>query len=204
MANDNNVSIGTVGSGNTININQQQEATPPHIEYQIAKSSVEHLPKSDVQHGALVWIGSIILPVLALVADSVGVLAFLGFQTKWVLAVVLPFAIFGAILTNTKRKIAFESFSPNVAQFIDGNWVEQQADGNYVRYTKAARCIYKKCRGTVYIQPAPDREQPNHSLVGVCDLGGHQHTYTVDFNGIGFPRQFDWRAVEPQQPARSR
>lgn len=196
MANDNNVSFGTVGSGNTINVTQSQGAGAPHIEYQIARNSVEPIAAAEVQRGALVWIGSIALPMLALVADSVGVLSFLGLQTKWVLAVVVPFAIFGAVLTNTKRKIAFTSFSPKVAHFIDGSWVEEEGDGSYVRYTKAAKCIYPRCQGTVYIQPAPVRELPNHTLVGVCDVGAHRHTYTVDFNGVGFPQQFDWRELE--------
>lgn len=196
MANDNTVSFGTVGSGNTINVTQRQDSGAPHIEYRIANNSVERLAASEVHQGALVWVGSIALPILALVADSVGVLAFLGFQTKWVLAVVVPFAICGAILTNTKRKMAFASFSPKVAHFIDGRWVEKEGDGSYARYTKAAKCIYPKCQGTVYIQQAPVREHPNHTLVGVCDVGGHRHTYTVDFNGVGFPQQFDWRELE--------
>jgi len=200
MAHDNNVSIGSVGTGNTINIAQHQAPESPHIEYTVASDTVERVSRTEANKGAFAFYGSLSLPVLAIVADGLGVLSFLGIQTKWALAVLLPIAFAGAVLTNTKRKLATTTFTSNEARFIDGRWVEQEEDGSYVLYRKTSPCIYPKCSGTVFIRPAPPREQPNHTLVGVCDVGAHRHTYTVDFNGIGFPAQFDWRPVEERKP----
>ncbi|MGZ8876455.1 MAG: hypothetical protein ACXW1F_08310 [Halobacteriota archaeon] len=200
MAHDNNVSIGSVGTGNTINIAQHQAPETPHVEYTAASDSIEHLSRSTVNRGAVAFIASLSFPILAIVADGLGVLSSLGVQTKWqVLAVLVAIAIVGTVLTKTKMKIATKTFKSNQAWFIDGRWVEREDDGNYVIYRKTAPCIYEKCSGTVFIQPAPPREQPNHTLVGVCDVGARQHTYTVDFNNIGFPARFDWRPLEERK-----
>ena len=196
MTHDNNVSIGSVGTGNTVNIAQHQAPSTPHIEYAVADQSVEHVSRWEAKKSAFAFYGSLSLPVLAIVADGLGVLSFLDLKTMWVLAVLLPIAVFGAVLTSTKRKLATTTFSPNEARFVDGRWAEQEQDGSYLLYRKTAPCIYPKCSGTVFIQPAPPREHPNHTLVGVCDVGAHRHTYTVDFNGIGFPAQFDWKPLE--------
>lgn len=200
MTHDNNIHIGSIGTGNTVNIAQHQgPPSAPHLEYEVLEKSVRHLPKSEVNKGALAFWVSVSLPVLAIVADSLGVLSFLGIQTLWALAVVLPIAVVGAAVTNGKRKIAEHSFKPNEAWFIDGQWVEEDGNGDYVLYRKVAPCIYPKCSGSVTIVPAPPRERGNHTLVGVCSVGGNRHTYTVDYNGIGFPEQFDWRPIEKQE-----
>ena len=199
MARDNQVSIGSVGTGNTISITQAQAPDAPHIEYTVDERSVQHLSKAYINKGAFAFFGALLLPVLAIAADALGVLSFLGIQTKWVMAVVLPVAVFGSLLNNTRRKIATTAFNPNTAMFIDGHWVEQDERGGYIRYQKTAPCIYPRCSGTVFVRTAPPREQPNHTLIGVCNVGGHRHTYTVDFNGVGFPEQFDWRPIEEKR-----
>lgn len=196
MTHDNNVSIGSIGTGSTVNIAQHQAPNAPHIEYAVAADSIERVSSEEANKSALGFYGSLSLPILAIVADGLGVLSFLGVQTSWVLAVLLPLAAFGAYLTSAKRKLTTTTFGSNEALFIDGRWAEQEQDGSYLLYRKTAPCIYPKCSGTVFIQPAPPRERPNHTLVGVCDVGVHRHTYTVDFNGIGFPAQFDWKPLE--------
>jgi hypothetical protein len=199
MANDNNINIGSIGTGSTVNIAQHQAPETPLIEYAVVQGSVSHLSPTEVHKGVLAFWGSASLPILAMVADSLGVLSFIGVQTIWVLAVVIPVAFVIAAMNNDKRKIAELSPKRNEAKFIEGRWVEQDEDGNYLLYRKAAPCTYPKCAGSVSISPAPPREQGNHSLVGICDVGGRRHTYTVDYNGIGYPHQFDWRPLEERK-----
>lgn len=201
MAHDNNLTIGSVGTGNTIHIDQRRGSPPesPHIEYKIAQDSIQHLSRSEVNKSALSFYGAIALPFLALVADSLGILSFIGVQTKWTLVAILPIVLAITLATMQNKEIAKTTFRPNVANFLHGKWVERENDGNYIIYQKTAPCIHRGCRGTVFIRRAPPREQPNHTLVGVCDTGGHRHTYTVDFNGIGYPEQFDWRPIESQK-----
>lgn len=199
MMHNNNIHIGSIGNGNTVNIAQNQAPGTPHLEYEVQEESLRHLPKSEVGKGVLAFWASISLPVLAIVANSLGVLSFLGIQPLWALAVVFPIAVVGAAVTNGKRNIAEHSFKPNEAWFIDGQWVEKDNNGDYILYRKAAPCIYPKCTGSVAIVPAPPRERGNHTLVGVCSIGRNRHTYTVDYNDIGFPAQFDWRPIEKQE-----
>lgn len=199
MTHDNNIHIGSIGTGNTVNIAQHQAPSTPHLEYEVLEESLRCLPEPEVRKGVLAFWASTSLPVLTIVADSLGVLSFLGIQTMWALAVVVPIAVVGAAVTNGKRKIAAHSFKPNEAWFIDGQWVEKDDNGDYVLYRKVAPCIFPKCTGSVAIVPAPPRERGNHAFVGVCNIGGYRHTYTVDYNGIGFPAQFDWRPIEKKE-----
>src|SRR5881394_636664 len=134
MTHANNVSIGSVGTGNTVNIAQHQAPNTPHIEYAVAAHSVEHVSRAEASKSAFAFYGSLSLPVLAIVADGLGGLSFLGLQTKWVVAVLLPIAVVGAVLTNAKRKLATTTFNPNEARFVDGRWAEQEQDGGYLLY----------------------------------------------------------------------
>jgi hypothetical protein len=86
--------------------------------------------------------------------------------------------------------------SPGVACFVGNQWVERDENGDYLLYRKTARCTHPGCGGTVVVRSAPARELPNHSLVGECNVGGKQHTYTIDFNGRSSLRFFDWRPLE--------
>lgn len=200
MANNNNFTVGSAGNGNIFNVVQHQEPKASYVEYDVAHDSIEHLSRSHVHGRAFLFFASFVLPILGLLADGLGVLTFLGIQSKWAFTVLVSAAIVGTFLTNTKRKIATAGLERNRAIYIDGSWVEREDGGGYLLYRRTAKCIYPKCSGTVFIRPAPPREKPNHTLVGVCDLGNHRHTYTVDFNGIGFPLQFDWRPIEEHKP----
>jgi hypothetical protein len=82
------------------------------------------------------------------------------------------------------------------AQFKNGFWYRKLSDGNFISYEKRAKCIYPKCDGWVYIESAPAREKNNHILVGKCSVGGIRHAYTVDYNDIGYPHEFDWGPLE--------
>lgn len=161
MAHDNNVHIGAAATGTTINIAQHQaREEKPHVEYSLIADSIERLPKSTVNRGALAFFASLFIPILGIVADGLGVLSYVGIQiSKWqVLAVLVPVAIVGTALTKTKLKIAITKFDSNKAWFIDGRWVRRDDDGDYVTYRKTAPCIYPKCSGTVTVQPAPPRD----------------------------------------------
>jgi hypothetical protein len=178
MANDNSISIGSIGNSNHIHIEQLQQAGVPRIKYEPVAASLQHMSREAVFRG------------------TIGYLGFFGVQTLWAVVAVLPFAIVGAATTNPQRKIAEAPFSPGVANFIGNQWVERDEGGDYVLYRKTARCTYPGCIGDVVVRPAPERERPNHTLVGECSVGGKQHTYTIDFNGHGLPRSFDWRELE--------
>jgi hypothetical protein len=109
-------------------------------------------------------------------------------------------AMFGVMMFNTKRKIATSSIPSGQARFIDGRWVQRDETGDYLLYRKTAPCSYEGCHGTVRIQTPPARERHNHDLIGVCDIGEKQHTYRIDFNGIGKQQFFNWDPVEENKP----
>lgn len=140
------------------------------------------------------------LAVMSIVADALGILSYFNVESKILAYVVMAVAMGAVMLCNGKRKMATTSIPPDQARFIDGRWVERDESGDYLLYRNTAPCNYENCKGTVRIQLPPPREQHNHDLIGVCDLGGKQHTYRVDFNGVGERQHFDWRPLEQNKP----
>ena len=55
MAHDNNVNIGPIGAGNTVNITQQQAPDARHVEYSIVDGSIQHLSRSEINKGAFTF-----------------------------------------------------------------------------------------------------------------------------------------------------
>ncbi|MDI1329563.1 hypothetical protein [Pseudomonas sp.] len=203
MSDGNHINIGSMGDANHINIAQHHSLQPTAIQFDIDTSSVERLSRKNVNKGAVGFFLS--LPLLALsfmsiVADAFGILSYFNIGSRVPAYVIMVFAMLGLLFFNPKRKIATTTIPPNQAKFIDGRWVERDENGDYLLYRKAAPCNYKDCRGTVNIQTPPPRELHNHDLIGVCDIGGKQHTYRVDFNGIGERQHFDWRPAEQNKP----
>lgn len=39
----------------------------------------------------------------------------------------------------------------------------------------------------------------NFRYASTRNVGGHRHTYTVDYDGIGYPKEFDWRPREQRE-----
>lgn len=69
-------------------------------------------------------------------------------------------------------------------------------DRSYMEYQVTSDCNYPKCDGMVFIRNPPPREQGNYPFIGSCTVDERRHTYEVDVNGIGTPKQFDWRPLE--------
>jgi hypothetical protein len=203
MSDDNNINIGSIGNANNINIAQSQSSMRNPIEFEVVASSVERLSRGSVRKGAWYFAGSVpafVLSVISIFADATGIFSYFNLGWKilaWAIAIV---GMFGLIFYKTKGKIALQSIPDGQARFIDGRWVERDEAGDYLLYRKTAPCSYEGCKGTVRIQLPPPREQHNHDYIGMCDLGGKQHTYRVDFNSIGEAQHFNWDPIEPKQP----
>lgn len=203
MSDDNKINIGSIGDANHISIAQHQSAERTNVQFVIDPNSVERLSRSSVNKGAVAFflsLPTLALSVMAILADALGVLSYFNVESKILAYIIAAIAMGGVVLCNTKRKIATTSIPPEQARFIDGRWVERDESGDYLLYRNTAPCGYKNCSGTVRIQTPPPRERHNHDLIGVCDIGGKQHTYRVDFNGVGEREHFDWRPVEENKP----
>ncbi|MCC6192466.1 MAG: hypothetical protein IT318_25850 [Anaerolineales bacterium] len=77
-----------------------------------------------------------------------------------------------------------------------GRFASRTPENDVVQYYRVAKCAYPRCNGIVRVEGAPPLERSKHALVGVCSVGGKLHTYTVDANNIGYPREFDWSEPE--------
>lgn len=201
--NGNNINIGSIGNANHINIAQSQSTLRRPIEFEVVASSVQRLSRASVNKGAWYFAGSIpafALSVMSIFADAVGIFSYFNLGWKilaWAIAII---GMFGLVFYKSKGKIALQTIPEGQALFIDGRWVERDEAGDYLLYRKTAACNHQGCKGTVRIETPPPREQHNHDYIGVCDVGGKQHTYRVDFNGIGERQHFNWDPIDPPKP----
>lgn len=196
------VEISGVLTNSPVNINQNQDGsqsiTNTHIEYVIDEDTVHVFPQRRARKMRAVFVITIFVSILGIVADILGVLSYVGIQNRTVIVVLLSICLF--VMLIAKKDLWLTSLKVDgSANFKDGLWYEKRSDGNFMSYIKKAKCIYPKCDGLVQIIPAPPRERPNHSVVGKCSIGGIRHTYTVDYNGIGYPHEFDWRPLDKKQ-----
>lgn len=203
MSDGNRINIGSIGDANHINIAQNQAPERTSIQFVIDPRSVERLSRGSVIKGAVGFflsLPALALSVMSILADALGILSYFNVESRILAYLIMAVAMAGVMLCNGKRKMATASIAPDQARFIDGRWVERDESGDYLLYRNTAPCNYENCHGTVRIQTPPPREQHNHDLIGVCDIGGKQHTYRVDFNGIGERQHFDWRPLEQNKP----
>ncbi|RMR07264.1 hypothetical protein ALP94_03831 [Pseudomonas savastanoi pv. glycinea] len=200
MSDDNNIIIGSIGDANHISIAQSQATERGPICFEIVPDSVQHLSRASVKRGALYFAGSLpalMLAGMSIVADAMGIFSYLNLGWKILGWTIFAVAMVGFVFYRTIGKIALQRIPEGQAHFIDGQWVERDETGDYLLYRKTASCNYQGCKGTVRIETPPPREQHNHDYIGVCDIGGKQHTYRVDFNGIGQRQHFNWDPIDP-------
>jgi len=206
VSNDRNniVDISGTLTNSPVTLNQNQDGiqsiTNKHVEYVIDEGTVRVFPQKPAEKMNALFIVVVAISSLGLLADILGILSYIGIQKGTAVLMLGPICLLVALITKNDRWLV--SLPANgTAHFKDGLCYEKLSDGNFISYIKRAKCTYPKCDGLVHIVPAPPRERPNHSLVGKCSVGGVRHTYTVDYNGIGYPREFDWRPLEPEKKA---
>ena len=198
---DNSIDISGVITGSTISVNQNQDGNQPinetEIEYEVDENSYREVSGETYKKPTKIFYLSLAVLALGVLADVAGLLAYFGFNQGMVILVLAPVCWLIAAITSDDRWVNDLS-NDKRSYYRNGQWYEKLPNGNVSIYYKRAKCIYPKCEGSVNIVPAPPRENPNHILVGKCSLGGVQHTYSMDFNGIGYPQKFDWRPL-PQE-----
>jgi len=184
--------------GSNISVNQNQDGTQSihdrSIDYEVDESSYKVISSEPARRSLLIFYITLGIATLGVLADIAGLLAYIGIGQGLILIILAPICWLVSLITKHDRWLA-DLPEDGQSHYNQGQWYEKLDNGNVAIYLKKAKCIFPRCGGVVNIIPAPAREQPNHTLVGRCSLGGVQHTYTVDFNGVGYPKQFDWRPL---------
>lgn len=202
--NSNNIQIGNAGSGNVINVVQNQPRSD-HTQLVLDEKSVREYEKATLKNdsniGLAKFSGSGLLGALGFLSDSIGVSSYFGFSLWWLFLVGI---FIGSLLAIPHlRSLQILNGLPNKkneANFIGNNELVQESDnGKITVYHRSATCIYPNCTGTIILSPAPEREQTalGKNFVGICSLAGRDHSYRIDYIWNAFPAHFDWRPVEP-------
>lgn len=195
---DNSVDISGVITDSTISVNQNQDGKQSihetEIEYEIDEHSYREVNGDVYEKPTKIFYISVGVLGLGVLADVAGLLSYIGLNIGIVLLVFAPICLGIAVITKDVRWVNDLAYDEK-SYYRNGQWYEKLPNGNVAIYYKKSKCIYPKCEGSINIVPAPPREHPNHTLIGKCNIGGVQHTYSMDYNGIGYPHKFDWRPL---------
>lgn len=81
----------------------------------------------------------------------------------------------------------------------NGRFMEDDSKENYAIYKPTARCIYPCCnQGKIIVTAAPPREisRIGKDFIGLCSVGGKDHSYRLDDLLVATPEYFDWRSLQ--------
>ncbi len=200
----NNCQIGSVGSGNTINVVQNQHRAD-HTQLIRDEESMREYDKETLKRdGNIGWAkltGGVLLGTIGFLSDAIGVSSHFGFSLWWLFPVGIFIGLFlAAPHLRSIRLLHYLRVNKNKASFVGNNEITEESDnGKVFVYHRSAACIYPNCTGTIVLSPAPEREIAGlgKNFVGICSLAGRDHSYQIDYIWNAFRTQFDWRPIEP-------
>lgn len=198
----NNININGNIENSEITFNQTQDSNKPierdYIEYKIDQDDYKEKSTLKSYKKRRILMISIFLSALGTIADITGLLQNFNINISFggYLFIVIILLIIIAVNGHDSWMV---SLNPeDEERYKDGKWYKRINKNKISIYSKKANCTYPKCNGEISIIPAPPKEIHNHDYVGICSVGGIQHTYTYARNGIGLKRFFDWSPVEEQ------
>jgi hypothetical protein len=212
------VQIGDAGSNNTYNLAQHTAAgsAPSYVQLEVDRDSIQQYPKAQVEkqalRGAISAAPTIVIPLVAGIADWLGILSYLGVPQSYTILIGfgagfgltgLSFIVEPSNLTSLRYWIWSTFTRQNEAKHIGLNaFLERDNNGNYLIYRRTACCIYPKCNGKIIIEKLPPREQYCNGLAGLCSVAGKAHSYLIDYNVVATRKELDWRPLDPPSSRR--
>lgn len=166
-----------------------------YIEYEVIQSSICSYSNIEVQRNSWYCVGYIASSLLLLAAS----LAITTFFNEFYLFILfglpaLVAGLYGFITYSPFYKMALLTPNDEVDQFINRVYVHKDRDGNCTTYKKDAPCNFPKCQGRIEVSYAPPMENHKYHTIGCCNLATYLHTFTIDFNGIGYYKEMDFRS----------
>lgn len=197
----NNNIVGNISnSGNNNNFQIGQFYPQPSAKLTLDKTTVRIINKKDLTKTAGgsfgISIGAVALTAIATASDCFGLASAIGFQPVWLLAIGMPIAM--APLLKNHRKIQYILRRPrsvNEARFTgEGEIIQNHDRDNFLIGKMTGRCIYEPCRGIIQLASVPPKEKQNVEMdfVGVCSVGGINHSYFITRSWDAYPARFDW------------
>lgn len=200
--NSNNFQIGRAGTGNTFNVSHgsrslRDEVIPLSVN---VRSRQVPITNEAVTRRSLVTIFlSVILPLVALLADVLGILAAFHLNNAWF------WPIYGGLVGIFIRsnwdhlQIFFRrgEIKRKDTYIGDSKIAHLNSNGTFTLYKRTARCRYPNCNGFIEIVTPPPKEKERCFLAGKCTVCGIAHSYRVDPNWIAYPYDLDWSKENP-------
>jgi len=192
----NNFQIGKAGNRNTFNINQNSRSFRDEAVQLLKKNSSHQSEITDnaVTRRSLITILSATLPLVALLADVLGIFVALNIDTTWFILVYIILVIILGLSNQDHFRIFFKRRKiKRKDTYVGGGKIAHlNSNGTFVLYEKTARCLYPNCQGFIELVAPPQKEQGKLFLAGKCTEGGISHSYKIDPNWVAYPCDLDW------------
>lgn len=124
------------------------------------------------------------------------------FEPLWLVIIVAPCIFFWQVNQDILSTVFNRHSSSKRGVYLSGGRLAKcDSEGGYIISRPIGRpCKYPGCDGTIYLVPAPPREQARR-YVGICTKS-EDHSYLVDANGYALPYpEMDWSL--PPKPTRT-
>lgn len=196
----NNMQIGTAGVGNTFHVNQANGSFRDSFVTlrESANSRQKPINSKDVTNRSLITIFTALLPLIALLADLLGIFGSLKLNYTWFLPVYFVLVVI-LMLKNRDHILIFlrrGDIKRRDTYVGAGKVAHLNSNGSFSLYKRTAKCIYPECDGFIQICDPPPKEKQRCFLVGRCSDCGIVHSYKIDPNWVAYPVDIDWSEDE--------
>jgi hypothetical protein len=192
----NNFQIGKAGTGNTFNVNQNSRYFRDEA-VQLLKRNTSHQPEitnEAVTRRSLITLLSATLPLVALLADVLGIFVALNIDITWFIPVYVILVTILLLSNLDHVRIFFKRRKiKRKDTYIGGGKIAHlNSNGTFSLYERTARCLYPNCQGFIEVVAPPQKEQGKFFLAGKCTECGTSHSYKIDPNWVAYPCDLDW------------
>jgi hypothetical protein len=186
-------------TNSTIVLNQSQSdisySQKKRVQLRVVDESITRISKKDTKKAIFKAILSSLLPILAILANILGLSSYFNLNNISV-GFVIFFSIFAFILINHKNVIKlwliFSIQSDQKSHFMANQFHEKDKDGNIISYQVTGQCLEPHCNGQIIVTLPPNQKINRLNHIGTCTEAGIQHTYEIDYNFSAKQVDFDW------------
>lgn len=195
--------VGSACTGNTFNVSQISRSFRDEVVILSKDTNSLQAPITDeaVTRRALITLLSGTLPLVALLADVLGIFGALHLDYTWFLPGYFGLVVILTLSNADHLGIFWRRKEIRTKDtYVDGGKIAHfNSNGTFTLYKRTARCRYPKCKGFIEIVTPPPKEKQRCFLAGRCTLCGTLHSYRVDPNWVAYPDELNWSEDTPSR-----
>ena len=194
--NSNNLQISSAGTRNTFNVSQSNRSLRDEAVLLSEDVGSRQAPITNkaVTRRSLVTLLSTTLPLVALLADVLGIFGAFHLDYTWFVPIYFGLVVILTLSNLDHVRIFFrrQEIKRKDTYVGDGKIAHFNSNRTFTLYKRTAPCRYPNCKGFIKVVTPPPKEKKRCFLAGKCTVCGTIHSYRIDPNGVAYPYELDW------------